>query len=123
MLRPELAATLVSGRAFIETVPASGGTPRRFSTDSARAYQILPRWSPDGSRIVAADFNYETNLTDLLVMPATGGAGSRLPSAPDVWAHDPRWTADGRSLVYRSARTMIRFVTADVSRVLAAPLP
>jgi Tol biopolymer transport system component len=116
-------AYLVGGWGFVETVPVEGGAPRRFSTDTARVYQIDPRWSPDGSRIAISDFNYETNLWNLLVVPATEGAGRRLPAAPDAWEQDQRWTPDGRSLVYRSARTMVRFVTADVSRVLAATEP
>ena len=114
---------LVSGWGFVETVPAAGGTPRRFSTDTTRVYQVIPRWSPDGSRIAISDFNYETNLGNLLVVPATQDAGRRLPAAPDAWEQDQRWTPDGRSLVYSSARAMNRFVTADVSRVLATTTP
>lgn len=113
----------VGGWAFLEVVPSGGGTPRRLSTDTTRVYQNDPRWSPDGSRLAANDWNFETNLGNLMVVSVSDGTTRRLPAAADANEFLPRWTPDGRSLVSTSAITQVRFVTADVSRMLTASQP
>jgi TolB protein len=112
---------LVSGWEFIEVVPADGGTPRRLTTDTARVYQDGPRWSPDGTEILVSDWNFETNLSNLLLYSVASGDARRLPAEPDVQEFSATWTPDGGSLVYVRGSSRIRFVTADLSRLLAAP--
>ena len=114
---------LVSGWGFLEVVPSGGGTPRRFAAESVRIYQLGPQWSPDGSRIAANDWNFETNLSNLMVVSVSDGTTRRLPAAADVHEFAPRWMPDGRSLVSGSAMSKVRFVTADLSRLLAGATP
>src|SRR4029453_7521497 len=59
--------------------------------------EIGPRWSPDGTRLLFARLN-ETALTDVWVVPAFGGTARRLV----LNAATPTWSADGRSIAYRS---------------------
>jgi len=114
---------VASGWAFLEVVPSGGGLPRRFAADSERVYQSGPQWSPDGSRITANDWNFETNLSNLMVVSVSDGTTRRLPAAADANEFLPRWMPDGRSLVSGSATNKVRFVTADLSRLLAAATP
>lgn len=111
----------VAGWEFLEVVPSEGGTPRRFSTDSVRVYQNVPQWSPDGTQIAVSDWNFETNLANQMVVSVADGASRRLPATPDVHEFNARWTPDGRSLIHLRSTNATRFVTADLSRVLAAP--
>jgi Tol biopolymer transport system component len=114
---------VVSGWAFLEVVPSGGGTPRRFAADSVRVYQGGPQWSPDGSRIAANDWNFETNLSNLMVVSVSDGTTRRLPAAAGAHEFAPRWAPDGRSLVSGNGMNKVRFVTADLSRLLATATP
>src|SRR5579871_3569106 len=75
-------------------VPASGGTPRQVSAESAD--QTGARWSPDGKSILyLALWN---GMQDLRVVPAAGGAARVLVKPPDMgvvanaaWSPDGRW--------------------------------
>lgn len=59
-------------------------------------------WSPD-SQWLAFSRRDSTNTTDVWVVPAAGGASSNVTRYPGSNA-DPRWTADGRYLVFLSDR-------------------
>jgi Tol biopolymer transport system component len=110
---------LVSGLAFLEVVPSVGGPSRRFSNDSARTYQVGAQWSPDGSRIAVSDWNYETNFANMMAVSFPQGAARRLTTTTDAFETNPHWTPDGRTLVFVSGRGTTRYVTADLSRLLA----
>ena len=109
----------VSGLAFLEVVPAVGGASRRFASDSTRSYRIQAEWSPDGSRIVASEENYETNFFNLMAVSFPQGTARRLTTTTDAFEGYPRWTPDGKTLVFGSGRATTRYVTADLSRLLA----
>jgi eukaryotic-like serine/threonine-protein kinase len=82
----------------IYLVPALGGPARLIAADGRQ-----PRFSPDGSRLAywTGQFrgeNLGTHLSNVFVMPLSGGSVSRLIPDFDV-AANPLWTSDGRSLI------------------------
>jgi predicted Ser/Thr protein kinase len=95
---------------------ASGG--RAIHVGSEGVDEAQPAWSPDGSRIAfvsarnrggrfgilfgsrALEMYVNGQNGDLYVMPALGGAASKVAEN----AYDPAWSPDGRSLAFRSIR-------------------
>jgi len=66
-----------------------------------------PQWSPDGTRIAFVSDRTgkeydESRNSDVWVIPASGGSLTKISMAegPD---NSPRWTPDGRSIVFLSA--------------------
>ena len=114
---------LVAGLGYLEVMLTVGGPARRFHTDSTRAWQAYPAWSPDGSRIVVSDWNYETNRENLLVVTYPQGVARRLTTTTDAFEWGAQWTPDGQTLVFASGRGTERVMSADVSRLLAAAQP
>jgi Tol biopolymer transport system component/DNA-binding winged helix-turn-helix (wHTH) protein len=64
----------------------------------ARAY--LPRWSPDGSRIVYMDVQPNRPWKISLISSSGGIPKSPLQSEPDDAETDPTWTPDGKSIIF-----------------------
>lgn len=82
-------------------VPAEGGEPSQLT----RQTSSWPAFSPDGRLIACWHADERTGAIALAVVPAGGGAPSRLfDVSPTVntWA-EIRWTADGRALTYIDA--------------------
>ena len=68
-----------------------GGNANRLTADPG--YDLMPRFSPDGSQIAFTGF-YQGNQ-DVYVMPAGGGAAKRLTYHSDVVESAPtRWGPD-----------------------------
>ena len=93
----------------IYTVPLTGGTARRLTSDDG--YEMFARYSPDG-RTIAFTGQYDGN-TEIYLMPAQGGEPRRITFT----ASNPRddvgdrmgpnniamaWATDGRYVVYRN---------------------
>ncbi|MBK8249626.1 MAG: PD40 domain-containing protein [Gemmatimonadetes bacterium] len=90
-------------------IAADGGTPQRLTTQTAYYDDIA--WSPDGARIVAqraprtqrAMVNDEINpklvITDLVWIPATGGAATFITSLTN--AGRPHFTNEGTRVYYQ----------------------
>ncbi len=119
----------VDGNLDLYEVAATGGTPRRLTSDPAADYN--PRVSPDGKRIVepalysgypevspdsrrVVFLSNRDGAEDLYVMPAEGGAATRLTSTAELEG-DPRWSADGRDI--RFAGFAERAASADGKRL------
>lgn len=84
--------TLAFGHDFdIWTLPASGGTPVRLTTDSE--FDFGPCWSPSGDRIA-----FERDLDIWVVDPLTGVETPLITGAD--WQQWPTWSPAGQRIAY-----------------------
>ena len=74
----------------IFTVPADGGEPAKIYGEQGACE---PHWSPDGSRLV-----YETETHVATIQP--DGKGNRLVTTFGGVQRYPRWSPDGRFIVF-----------------------
>lgn len=81
----------------IFTVPTSGGTATRLTSDAA--YETNPIWSPDGKTIAYASDRHGS--ADIFVIPAAGGEPHRLTSFSA--AETPQAFSPDGTLIYFSA--------------------
>jgi tricorn protease len=97
---------------YLWAVPRSGGDARQLTTGG---HESTPHFSPDGQWI-AFTGQYDGNA-DAFVMPAQGGAPTRLTWHPgdDVVVG---WTPDSKRIVFRSARDAY----ADFDRLYTIPV-
>src|SRR5581483_4525216 len=82
------------------TVPVTGGTARRLTSD---LYDIAqPEWSPDGRAL--AFQSYRDGVFNLWTIDVRDGAGGNLRQLTrGPYDHrEPRWSPDGRSLAFSS---------------------
>jgi len=82
-----------------------GGQTRQITQTKGCEYD--PVWSPDGRSIAYTATKRDVTTIDsvaedahLWVVLATGGNGKDLTIDQDRRVRDPRWTADGRSIMY-----------------------
>ena len=69
--------------------------------------EYSPVWSPDGKSIAYTATSREVTTIDsvaedahLYVIPASGGAGKELATDQDRRVRNPKWSPDGRSIMY-----------------------
>ncbi|HMH56504.1 MAG TPA: protein kinase, partial [Gemmatimonadales bacterium] len=86
-----VAGPLLATRLYVRQV--DGGTPVAITPEN-RGFARMPRWSPDGQRLLFS------SARGLEVMPALGGAPRLLVELPPVGWVDGAWSPDGRSIVY-----------------------
>jgi dipeptidyl aminopeptidase/acylaminoacyl peptidase len=102
-----------------------GGQVRQITQTKGCEYD--PAWSPDGRSIAYTATQRDVTTIDsvaedthLFVMPAAGGSPKALATDHDRRVRDPRWSADGRSIMYlandRGYTTMFR-VPAEGGKV------
>lgn len=102
-----------------------GGQVRQITHTKGCEYD--PVWSPDGRSIAYVATQRDVTTIDsvaedahLFVIGAAGGAGRELAGGHDRRKRDPRWSADGRSIMYLAGdegyTTMFR-VPIDTGRV------
>jgi dipeptidyl aminopeptidase/acylaminoacyl peptidase len=82
-----------------------GGQTRQITQTKGCEYD--PVWSPDGRTIAYTATKREVTTIDsvaedahLWVVPATGGNGKELTLDQDRRVRDPRWSGDGRWIMY-----------------------
>ena len=102
-----------------------GGQTRQITQTKGCEYD--PVWSPDGRSIAYTATKREVTPIDsvaedahLWVVPATGGNGKELTSDHDRRVRDPRWSADGQSIMYLAGDqgyTTIFRIPADGGKV------
>src|SRR6185295_8150649 len=102
-----------------------GGQTRQITQTKGCEYD--PTWSPDGKMIAYTATRRDVTTIDSVaedahvwVINAAGGAGRELTAEQDRRARDPRWSPDGRSILYLAGDrgyTTIFKVGADGGRV------
>jgi DNA-binding winged helix-turn-helix (wHTH) protein len=97
---------------------APGGLERQLTSDGLENIQTA--WSPDGRSIAYAT----TQTVEIRVIPASGGAPRTVTAGGD----SPRWSPDGRFLVFRQAPATVplngrvdQFVNPNVISPLTNP--
>jgi Tol biopolymer transport system component len=105
--RPDLA---------IYVVDADGANRHRLRPDELHPYEIHPDWSPDGTRLAFVTISGDTADQPALAVAAPAGSMFHLLG---VRGESPRWSPDGRSILYWSERgknSAIYVVGADGAR-------
>jgi Tol biopolymer transport system component len=77
------------------TVSSDGGTPRQIIPEDVRG-EWDPGWSPDGTRILFGDIEYDPNAT-VRILDLKTHQISTLPGSKGLFS--PRWSPDGRYVV------------------------
>jgi dipeptidyl aminopeptidase/acylaminoacyl peptidase len=92
--------TNLSGRLNLWKVNSSGGWPIQLAqSDDA---QLEPTFSPEGKWIVYQQDKGGNEQYDLYAIPAGGGTPINLTNSPDVRESSPRFSPDGKSIVFNS---------------------
>jgi Tol biopolymer transport system component len=106
-----VAGPLFGTRLYVRQV--EGGSTIAITADQA-GFARMPRWSPDGQRLV-----FSSNR-GIEVIPGLGGASRLLvPLPPESWL-DAAWSPDGQSIVYALGDSVFtRPVNGTASRPLA----
>jgi Tol biopolymer transport system component len=87
------------GRSVIYTLPATGGTPRRVTSNAPSYWH---GWSPDGKTLAyCAERDGEW---DVYTIPVEGGEETRLTTAPGL-DDGPDYSPDGQWIYFNSERT------------------
>ena len=88
----------------IYTMPISGGTPRRIA--DGLAWEIQPRFSPDGSRI--AFISDRGGGDNIWLMNADGSNKQQVTKEDFRLLNQPSWSPDGRYIVAKKHFTTSR---------------
>ncbi|HEY5087347.1 MAG TPA: DPP IV N-terminal domain-containing protein [Gemmatimonadaceae bacterium] len=96
------------GLTDLYVIDADGKNLRHLTQD--RYSDLMPRWSPDGTRIAYATDRASTNLADLnlgklqiAIYDLQNGTSQVLPDQPGLNIN-PVWSPDGKSIAYVSDR-------------------
>jgi len=79
-------------------------TTRRLTSPSDQELDYGPAFSPDGSTVAFVRGIVAGVVSDLYVVPLTGGEPKRLTFDRHPIADQPSWSPDGREIVFSSAR-------------------
>ncbi|HUZ02902.1 MAG TPA: S9 family peptidase [Thermomicrobiaceae bacterium] len=91
----------------VAVAPADGSDWSRRVGDPTR-FHAMPRWSPDGRRIVAMSYDKAKFLlyeSSLVVIDAVTGTSREVAGGENVGNRDPRWSPDGRRIAFISDRS------------------
>ena len=91
-----LYASNISGTNELYRIPAAGGDPEPLTSGSA-ADNFAPDLSPDGREV--AFHSLRTGTRDIFVLPVGGGTVQQVTATPGQ-EMVPRWSPDGKSLLY-----------------------
>ena len=101
-----------------------GTDPIQLADDSMGVF--LPRWSPDGKKILFTDENPQT--TPIYVISSDGGTPQKLLPDDTRAEEDPNWSLDGHRIVFASGRLSnvgekidIRILDLDTHQVTTVP--
>ena len=97
--------------------PVAGG-PATWLTGDSTANEWLPRWSPDGGRILFLARG------GVFSAPAAGGAARReVAGRPGAAVASATWSADGREIAYVRGDSLLRRVVASGETRLVGTAP
>ena len=101
-------------RTRIVVRPVAGGRTIRLTNDTTEN-EWLPRWSPDGTRILFL------SRGGVFSAPSGGGAARQeIPSRPGAIVTSVTWSADGRAIAYvRDDSLLARDVATGAVRLIA----
>ena len=106
-----VAGPLFATRLYVRQV--DGGTPVAITPENG-GFARMPRWSPDGQRLMFS------SARGLEVMPALGGVPRLLVELPPGGWLEAAWSPDGQSIVYPSGDSvLVRAVEGGTIRGLA----
>ncbi len=86
------------GRIYVKRLP--DGAPGRLTSDGGDNFEYDPSWSRDGRTIAFVSWS-DAGLGSIHSVRAAGGRSKRLTSRPGHF-HGPRFTPDGKSVVYEA---------------------
>lgn len=88
-----------AGRLFVKSLP--NGTPKRLTSDATDHFEYDPSWSRDGRNIVFITWD-DQKLAAVHRVRANGGRSAAITRAPGHY-HAPRFSPDGKSIVFEAA--------------------
>jgi Tol biopolymer transport system component/DNA-binding winged helix-turn-helix (wHTH) protein len=91
-------------RAWITLLSLVDSAIHPLTSPSNQEYDSSPAFSPDGSKVVFIRGIVAGVVSDLFVVPATGGTPKQLTFDKTWIFGSPTWTPDGREIVFSSAR-------------------
>ncbi len=77
-------------------IPLTGGEPAELASDSAD--EFAADLSPDGREV--AYHSFVSGSREIFVKPVDGGPARQITAVPSASESWPRWTPDGRAIVY-----------------------
>lgn len=102
-------------RGEILTVPAEKGDIRNL-TNTTGVAERSPAWSPDGQSI--AYFSDESGEYQLHIAPQTGiGAVKKHDIGWKAFFYEPRWSPDGKKILFRDSNLTVCFIDLDSGKV------
>jgi Tol biopolymer transport system component len=109
------------GWAFVDVIPADGGTPRRLTTQTEYVFQPRADWAPDGSYLVVLDLDLEANRDafDLHTVQVRDGTWKRLTRTPLGTEVFFGFAKDGRQMLVGSVTLRNQVMTVPVADLLA----
>jgi len=89
---------------WLSLLSLADGSVRRLTTPPAASMDTQPSFSPDGSQLAFDRATIAGVSNDIYVIPASGGKPVRLTFDHRPIMGVPAWTADGKEIVFSSAR-------------------
>ena len=113
------------GWAFVDVIPAAGGTTRRLTSKKDYVFQPRADWAPDGSYLVVHNLDLEGNrdandLHTVQVRDGTWKPLTRTPLANDFYYG---FTKDGGQMLVSTLTTRNQIMTVPVADLLGQAAP
>jgi len=113
------------GWAFVDVIPAAGGTSRRLTTQTEYVFQPRADWAPDGSYLVVYNLDLEGNrdAIDLHTVQVRDGTWKQLTTTPLATEVYHGFTKDGRQILVSSLTQRNQVMTVPVADLLGKAAP
>jgi Tol biopolymer transport system component len=113
------------GWAFVDVIPATGGTPRRLTTEKEYVFQPWTVWSPDGAYLLVHNLDLEGNrdLLDLWTVQLSDGTWKQLTRTARASETLFAFTKDGKQMLVGIGSVRNEIMTIPVADLLATAAP